>query len=229
MQRWLKKKEVRLIAFSLMFFACLIALFTYFSRAESEILADIVAPLGKAEVARFKFTVAEWREIPNTREVTLMGATRQRDILSDGRIRIQDDTNNRCLLLDPKTQLAEFVPVDSVDSILTPRVLFERVARMRHAAEGGGARAIGAEGDTVGFHVQEEGVQWLVWADSFTHAIRSIEVIRRKPVASRTTIFDLQLDPDVDEADFSLNLPPGYRLRGEPATQDPHRVSSLSQ
>jgi len=135
-----------------------------------------------------------------------------------GLINISDLRQSKALILDSSAKTAMLIDYKKMgeakkDAQANASLIAELRRLSDKKGESVGKKRIG-EIDTDGFRVEDEGFTLTLWANPKTKMPVLIEVpLRVGEHDSLVTMSDFQLDPDLDDSLFRMELPEGYKLR----------------
>jgi outer membrane lipoprotein-sorting protein len=134
-----------------------------------------------------------------------------------GIVGIGDDSRGKLLILDPAAKTALLVEANAPKAPPDPATAVGLMERLRKLTEDDakpvGETAIGGV-QARGYLVKKFGTEMTVWVDPGTRLplrVESSNHIQGKEF--RITLTDFQIDPEVDDALFRMEPPPGYALR----------------
>jgi outer membrane lipoprotein-sorting protein len=150
-----------------------------------------------------------------------------------GTVTVLDITRNRILVLDRKSRSAHFVERPANGNVASFDVVARQVEELRalvHApSEFVGRRRIGNI-EAEGYRVRQPGQDTVVWIDPRARVPLRVELnAGGSDVEGAASVFDLQINPRLDESLFRLEPPDGYALTTErrPATTDEEAVANV--
>jgi outer membrane lipoprotein-sorting protein len=191
--------------------------------------ADVVKALNGVRSATWKTTTEV--ELPNKQTVKTSGVGKflapsheRMEFTFQGAdgIQIVDGEKHRMLALDPASKTAIFLDVKNIPAGRespfgkTFQGLRELVARA-HDDQDGKVERLGVE--TIdgrraeGFRLELGSVEVKIWADPQTLLPVRVEQRPTEGPESQTVMSDFQVDVDLDESLFSLEMPEGYTLQ----------------
>ncbi len=142
-----------------------------------------------------------------------------RNEVDGGVVSILDGARAKQLVLDPAARSALLIEGKPPEAAAAAPAASGLIESLRQLTEGDakplGEKAIGTV-RARGFLVNKLGVEMTIWVDPGTRLplrIECVDHIQGKEI--RMTLTDFQIDPVLDDALFSLDLPAGYALRKE--------------
>jgi outer membrane lipoprotein-sorting protein len=142
-----------------------------------------------------------------------------RNELDGGVVSILDGARAKQLILDPAAKSALLIESKAPEPAAAAPAAGGLIESLRQLTEGD-AKAVGEKViGTVrarGYLVNKLGVEMTIWVDPGTRLPLRIECLDHSQGKEfRMTLTDFQIDPVLDDALFSLDLPAGYALRKE--------------
>jgi outer membrane lipoprotein-sorting protein len=183
---------------------------------EATAFAEAAQKLRDAHTLAFRMTV----EIPElkirmTTKSLLRAPSLFRTEMDGGIVTIVDGVQGKQLILDPATKTALLLEGKGQEAARGPAIgIAERLRQLTERdAKPVGEKAIG-DIRARGFLVKNLGMEMTVWVDPATRLPMQMESSDRfQGKEVRATMFDLQIDPQIDDALFRFDPPPGYALR----------------
>jgi len=190
--------------------------FTVVPSREASAFAEVAQKLRDAHTLAYRTTTeSPDLKTPMTIRMLFKGPSLMRAEMEGGIVGIFDERQGKQLILNPTARTALLLEGKAPQAPIGPAVNIAE--RLRQLTEGDakpvGEKAIGGI-RALGYLVRRFGTDMTVWVDPATRLpvrIESSDNILGKQV--RTTSSDFQIDPDIDDALFRLDLPPGYTLR----------------
>jgi outer membrane lipoprotein-sorting protein len=184
---------------------------------EATAFAEVAQKLRDSHTLAYRVTVqSPDLKTPLTMRVVFKEPKLMRAETDGGIVTIVDGSQGKQLLLDPAAKTAMLLERKDPDAARVPTAV-GLIENLRQLAAGdakpAGRKLIG-EIQAHGYLVKAFGIEMTVWVDPGTRLPIRVELtdgIQGKE--TRVTLFDIQVDPDLDDALFRVAAPPGYALR----------------
>ena len=183
---------------------------------EASAFAEVAQKLRAAHTLSYRTTTESpgLMKTPMTMRLLFKEPSMMRGEVDGGTVSITDGSQGKLLILDPTSKTALLLEGKAAPAQLGPAATLTE--RLRQLADGDaqpvGAKAIGNI-QARGYLVKKLGMEMTVWVNPATRLpvrIESSDRIQGKEI--RATSSDFQIDPDLDDALFRLDVPPGYTL-----------------
>ena len=183
---------------------------------EATAFAEVAQKLHDAHTLTYRTTTESpgLLKTPMTIRLLFKEPSLMRGEVDGGAVSITDGSQGKLLILDPKSKTALLLEGKSSPAQLGPAATLTE--RLRQLTEGDaqpvGEKAIGNI-QARGYRVKKLGMEMTVWVNPASRLpvrIESTDRIQGKEI--RATSTDFQIDPELDDALFRLDVPPGYTL-----------------
>ncbi len=190
--------------------------FAFVPSNEASAFAEVAQRLHDAHTLVYRTTTESpgLMKTPMTMRMLFKQPSLMRGEVVGGPVTITDGNQGKLLILDPKSKTALLLEGNASPAALGPAV--SMAEHLRQLTEGDaqpvGEKAIGNV-QARGYLVKKLGMEMTVWVNPATRLPLRIEYsdhIQGKVI--RATSTDFQIDPELDDALFRLDVPPGYTL-----------------
>lgn len=190
-----------------------VAVFQPGTTSSSIAWSQVIQPILNARTAVISYTVVQdGRESPPIQD-QIMGSRIRRSMQNIAAVSIIDLENAKILTLDPDEKKATYIDLKGLPSIPNYLETLRNVINELENTPGFVVEELGEKQidgrNAVGFAANHPRVEIIIWADTETALPIRIEQKESKNQL-HIICFDIEFDREMDEADFSMEVPPGY-------------------